>query len=355
MSFTTSCVATGTNSYVLDYIELAYTKKCNDVGTAVVTVRADHPAVTGLALDDPLAIWRTNDDPLWDYDGYVDWRGFYRGGYRRWLANGQEVVDLFFWHEMQLLQRAINAYKAGIDGYSTWTATEADQIMEDLVNNNFSSAAGSRITTATSKAISGSLISPFGTVVDFSAAYRNVLAALQDLATLDRSVFTLSPTFGGWDFQSFSLTIGTDRRDYVLFDMRSENMIEASLDDQKTRSTVAIVAGQGEASDRLATTVTSLDRDVGTNNLEVYLDARHLTSSDALVAYGDANLADNRNRQILRFQPMQKVALAYGKHYGHGDVISVWFGGVLKTQRIRETTVQVSGGTTLVEIGTEDI
>lgn len=353
---TITCVTTGANSYVIgDYVELAYTQKGNDVGSAVVTVRGNHAALAGLALDDPVAMWMSNDDPTWAYTARVDWRGFYRGAYRRWLEDGQEVVDLFFWHEMELLQRAINAYKAGVAGYSVWSATATDQIMTDLVNNNFSGAAGSRITTATSKVVSGSIITPFGSTVDFAAAYRNVLAALQDLATIDGSVFTVAPTFGGWSFQVYPLTIGTDRRAYVLFDVRSENMVTAELDDQKVRSTVAIVAGQGEEAARTVVTVTSADRAIGTNNLETYLDARHLTTSGALTAYGNAHLEDNRNRQIVRFQPLQKVALAYGKHYYHGDVVAVRFGGTTKVQRIQETTVQVRGGETLIQLGTEDI
>lgn len=354
--FSITAFTKGANPYIIeDYTELTYTKVSNNVGTAVITVPLAHPCVTGLALDDEVEIWRGNPYPTWSYDYYVDWRGFYRGAYKRRLYDGREVADLLFWHEMQLLQRSVNAYKAGIANYSTWSSKKTDRIMYDLVTNNFNSAGGSRVTTATSKAITTGTYLAFGSTIDFSAAYRNVLTTIQELATIDKSVFVVEEVGGNWEFRADSTTIATDRRSEVLFDVLLENTTELTLDDQKTAATVAIVGGQGEDSNRTVVAVTSADQDIDTNNLETFLDARHLTASGSLSTYGAANLEDNKNRAVLRFQPLQKPAFAYGKHYAFGDIVSVRFKGVTSVQRVREVTVQVTGTEERIQIGTEDL
>jgi hypothetical protein len=355
--FSITAFTKGANPYIIeDYTELTYTKVSNGVGTAVLTVPLAHAAVTGLALDDEIEIWRGNPYPTWSYDYYVDWRGFYRGSYKRRLYDGREVADLLFWHETQLLQRSVNAYKAGIANYSTWTSKKTDRIMYDLVTNNFASAAGSRITTATSKNLLTGTYSAFGSTIDYSAAYRNVLTCIQELATIDRSVFSVEKPAGSsaWYFTAFPTTIATDRRD-ILFDVGRENIIEVALNDQATAATVAIVGGQGEDSNRTVVAVTSADRNIGTNNLETFLDARHLTTSGSISTYGAANLEDNKNRQSIRFQPLQKPAFAYGKHYAFGDIVSVRFKGVTSVQRIREATIQVTGTEERIQIATEDL
>ena len=128
--FSITAFTKGANPYIIeDYTELTYTKVSNGVGTAVLTVPLAHACVAGLALDDEIEIWRGNPYPTWGYDYYVDWRGFYRGAYKRRLYDGREVADLLFWHEMQLLQRSVNAYKAGIANYSTWSSKKTDRIM----------------------------------------------------------------------------------------------------------------------------------------------------------------------------------------------------------------------------------
>lgn len=358
MSFSILAFTKGANPYVIDdYTELTYTKVSNNVGTAIVTVPLNHPAVAGLAVDDEIEIWRGNPHPTWDYTYFVDWRGFYRGAYKRRLYDGREMADLLFWHEMQLLQRAVNAYKAGVADYSTWSSKKTDRIMYDLVTNNFDGATGSRITAATSKPLTTGTYSAFGSTIDYSAAYRNVLATIQELATIDNSVFNVEKPGGSsdWIFTAYPLTISADLRSDILFDVGRENMIETALDDQRTAATVAIVGGQGEESSRTVVAVASADRTIGANNLEVFLDARHLTTSGSLSTYGAANLEDNKNRQAIRFQPMQRPAFAYGKHYSFGDIVSVRFQDVTSVQRVREVTVQVTGTEERIQIGTEDI
>lgn len=349
----------GANKYLIDdYTRLKYTKVSNGIGTAVLTVDASHAAVDGLALDDELEIWRGNIHPLWDYTPFVDFRGLYRGPVRRRLYDGSEVVDLTFQHEMALLQRPIHAYQAGQDGVSSFAAMPIDEIMHALVVTNFNGVTADRLYAASSIGVVSDTITSFATAIDYSAAYRNLLTALQELADYEDIVFNLtkdSSSTADWTFTVQETTIGADRRDEVYFEVGRENLVEANVDQVQLASTLAIAAGQGDGTDREVVTYAANDFDAAINQIELFLDSRHLDSTDKLTAYAQAILEQGRYRPQLRFQVHQRPDLAYGKHYGWGDIVTVRYGGVTFVQRIREVAVSIDGNDEEIQLGTEDI
>ena len=226
----------GTTPVVIDsFINLAYTKKMNDVGSATITVRRDHPAVSALALDDEIEIWRQRNG-----SNQVDFRGFARGGAWRLANNGRLVYDIFVVHEMELLRRSINAYKAGLEAASQYTNFAADTAMITLVSNNFLNATQSianshpRLTQATSKVVAAGAFSAFGSrVATYGAAYKNVLSALQELADVDKSMFYITKVSSAWFFYVQPVTVTTDRRATVLFDVDAGNMQDGELNQQR--------------------------------------------------------------------------------------------------------------------------
>lgn len=360
MSFNVFAFTFGTGKYIIDdYIELRYTKVQNSVGTAIIRVDASHPAVTGLALDDEIEIWRGNIHPLWSYTPFADWRGFYRGKTPRRLYDGSEVVDLFFQHETSLLQRPIIAYQAGQDTYSTWTATTIDEIMADMVTDNFSGAGSPRIYNASSKTVVPDTVTNYATAIDYSAAYRNLLTALQELADYEDIVFQVtkgsSLTTTTFTFYSDASTIGADRTATVVFDAARENITEATLEQRQTAQTLMIAAGQGTGTDRTTATYATSDFNAGTNQIEQYLDARHLDTSGKLTDYAIAIGEQGKYTPSLRFQPLQRPTLAYGNHYSWGDLVTVNFGGSTFTQRIAEVAVSVNGNNEEIQIGTVEV
>lgn len=350
-------------SIISDYIELSYTKVKNAVGLAVITVDISHPAVTGLALDDEVEIWRGELDPSWDMTPYIDFRGLYRGAIRRHLPDGSDVVDLTLQHEMCLLQRPINAFKSGVDsstlnGYSVWNATPIDDIMEDLVDFNFAGHTTYRITAASSKNVQGATSGSFASPIDFTAPYRNVLAALQELADYEDIVFNVtkaSSASAAWTFTAYPLTIGTDRSATVIFEPSRENIAEVTLNEQRLQPTTTIAAGQGEGINRATVVYKTADFNAGTNQIEQFLDARHLDSTDKLTDFATAVGEQDKYRPQIRFTPLQTPALHYGQHYFWGDIVTVRYNDNDYTQRVSEVTVRVNAREETIQIQTESV
>ncbi len=349
----------GASPVVIDsFIDLAYTKKMNDIGSATITVRRDHPAVSALALDDEIEIWRQRNG-----SNQIDFRGFARGGTFRTLNNGKTVYEIFVVHEMELLRRSVNAYKAGLEAASQFTSFAADTVMLQLVSNNFLNATQSianshpRLTQATSKVLAAGAYTAFGSrVATYGAAYKNVLSALQELADVDKSMFYITKVGSAWFFYVQPETVTTDRRATVLFDIDAGNMQDGELNQQRVgEMTVGFVTGQGEGNARTVEVRTTADRIIGTNNYEMAIDARHLTSSSSLQAYGDGVLNATRYRPKLRFRPAQLASLNYGQHYFWGDVVTARYNGTSFVQRIMQVTVRKNAQGEQVDLGLEDI
>ena len=101
--------------------------------------------------------------------------------------------------------------------------------------------------------------------------------------------------------------------------------------------------------------LTTAARNIGSNNYEMMVDARHLSSSSSLQAYGDGVLNATRYRPRLRFRPAQLPILNYGQHYFWGDVVTARLAGQSFVQRIMQVTVQKNAQGETLDLGLEDI
>ncbi len=349
----------GSTPYLIDNaIDLAYVKKMNDVGMATLTLPANHAAVSGLQLDDEIEIWRVLGGVQ-----QVDFRGFYRGGSYRTSRNGRSVFDMLFVHEMDLLRRSVNAYKAGQENASFFTGKSADTVMTYVIAANFLNATQSflgsvpRLTQATSKPVANGGYTGFGSVVSsYSAAYKNVLSVLQEMADVDKSMFHIRKLGSIWAFYVQPVTVTTDRRNEVFFDVDAQNMQDALLDQQQVgEMTVGFVAGQGEGPARSVEVRTTAARNIGNNNFEMFIDARHLELASSLQSYGDGVLNASRYIPKFTFSPQQLPSLNYGQHYFWGDVVSARYRGQTFVQRIMQVSVRKNDGRETVDIGLENI
>jgi hypothetical protein len=356
----------GANPYILDgMIGLNYTKVVNDVGTATITVPGDHPAVTGLALDDELEIWRQDLHPAANTPPSIDFRGLYRGFTRRTMANGLELVDLFFFHETEILRRMVNAYPSGQFAVTVWNGVPVETAMAAIVYNNSSgrttdlTAGATRVTAATSKVLGVDADLAGINVADYANPYRNVLTALQELASVANAIFMVwKPTAATtmWGVYVKKETLFSDRRNTVIFQLERGNLREPALD-QRTmgETTVAMVGGAGDGAGRTVRTRTSAGRDVNRNNYEGFVDARHLTTTAALDAYGDGVLNDRTARPMLTFTPVQTPDCNYGEHYFWGEVVTVRYGGQSYVHRIVQVSVQYSAAGEQIQLGFEEL
>jgi hypothetical protein len=352
----------GANAYFIDnYLSDSYTKMANDVGMAVITVPANHPAVTGLALDDVIEIFRGNNYPDNALPYYADWTGFFRGVTYR-SVGGMDVADIFAWHENEVLRRAISAYPAGVSGTSQFNGYTATTVMNVQISDNFASKTASfigtpRIAQATSKFVaSGSISVPSSTTADFSTGGRTVLATLQELAELDQSVFVVKRSGSNWLVYIARNTFATDRRADTVFDVRRENVNSVELDARKVgETTVAIVAGVGDGASRPYVTRFSPDHDYATNHYEMFIDGRGLASTAALEAYGDAFINRSKARPLMRFTPVQLPYFSYGRNYFFGDIVTCRYGDQELVQRIMSVSVTYGSQGETVQLGLENL
>lgn len=355
----------GANPYILDaLIALSYTKVVNDVGMATITVPGDDPAVTGLALDDELEIVRhTQASAL--VPASIDFRGLYRGFTRRTLESGLEVVDLFFFHENEILRRMINAYPAGEFAITEWSGVSVEAAMIAIVLNNSSgrtidvTSRLERVTPATSKVLAINVDLGGAAVADYANPYRNVLTAMQELASVANAVFMVwksSAASTTWGVYVEQETLFQDRRNTVVFEVERGNLREPALDQRSIgETTVAMVGGAGDGVGRTVRTRTSAHRDVGWNNYEAFVDARHLPTADALDIYGDGVLNERKAKPLLTFTPIQTPDCSYGQHYFWGETVTVRYGGQSYVHRVAQVSVQYSAEGERIQLGFEEL
>lgn len=340
----------GTDQVIDSFVGLSYTRRLNELGFATVTLPRDHPAVSNLALDSVVLLYRGQPYDTVNVDYYQDFAGVWRGNIFSTNRNGKQVVTLYIPDTMSIIDREIVAFKAGTANRSTWSSKTVAQIWSDVLNYNFVVTDAQRILPFTN--LSGvSRLSfdsaPTGPTIDYNAAYKNVLTVLQELADIGdfyfiaSSVASFSGTIG--DFQKARLLVnsGTDRSANLTFALERANVYNVDLDQRRiTEPTKMIVGGPGEGTARTVNVRTSADYTT-INHTEMFIDARDQSTSAALDARGDAKLAETAYKPRFTFRASQAPGSYYGRDYFLGDLVYALYEGSGFTQRIVGVTVAV--------------
>ena len=85
-------------------------------------------------------------------------------------------------------------------------------------------------------------------------------------------------------------------------------------------ASVAVVGGQGEGTARTVLPVTSADYDVTANNIEFFVNATDVETTDGLTARGNKALAEKKIKDYFTFEVLQTPTCQYGVHYFLGDL-----------------------------------
>ncbi len=348
-----------------DFFSIYYKKMLNAPGMATAIVPDDHAILNYLA-DDMLIKIALVTDYQYPLGGIIDFQGLYRDHQVATDEYGKKHYVLQFPGTTEILSRAIVGYKAGISGYSTWSSVAADTIMRNIIGYNFygPQIAGTRVRSRSGELAGGyysyndatGSSTPAGVApaLTYSAAYRNALEALQELAKLGDVDFEVLHDYVHYDYNlgtdvynalgmaafTYPGLKGQDRSSSLYFDLALNNISQANLNGDRLREkTVTIVGGPGEGSARTIATRTGTNYDATHNDYELFVDARGNASSE-LNSIGDAKLLENQAKTRVEATVAQSNGYQYPRDYNLGDRVSVRFGGTVVTKRI--TAIEVS-------------
>ena len=268
------------------------------------------------------------------------WRVYFLRGWRMEHVGSQERLTIWGPDSNDLLRRRIVAYYAG-ETESTFTSTEADDLMKDLVtdaltDSNPAADAGERDFDG-DLTVAGDLTD--GPQLDKGCAWKplltdaggGVLPALADASKVaGTSVFfdvvadSVSPTSITFQFRTYTTQPGQDVTSKVVFSQEDKNLLDPYLEyDYGDELTYVYAGGQGEEDEREIQQVYDADRYGASkwNRCEGFADARDQEAANAVREAGRAKL--NEHRGIVRAGgvPVDTAGTRFGLHWNHGDLV----------------------------------
>lgn len=334
----------GTHQFTLtDFTQLGYKKRVNSQGVLTASFRGDHPLLSSIADKWQFEVWRRPTGQSW----YRDFVGQYRRGV--WEYKATSTFEITCVGLKNLLARRNVLWYAETNNRSEFTGVKGETIMKTLVSYNAGSSAttgNGRLRTGTITGLSVETDGTHGNTLDWSCAYDNLLKTLQDLALVAGGDFDLVKTSTTtYEFRWYTGQLGTNRTTTVKFSMGLGNMANPVYEENRIdEATVALVAGQGEASARATATRTGANYVVTENDIEMFVDARSAKTTNALNAIGDQKLKDAQAIRSFRFDVLQSPKTLYGVDYFLGDLVTAInpFTGASYTEKVNAVAVALS-------------
>ncbi len=325
---------------VLDCLALAYRKPVDEPGLLTVNLPATSPTLALLERDGQAIVYRRN--PALGLDWTQDFIGLF-GAFDRAYKERETYVARFP-GLLSLLGRRSVAYRTGTANRSDFASVKAETIAKTLVEYNAGPSAtvvNGRIRTPNTLGVVVAADQARGNTLSYACAWANLLTSLRKLAKIGGGDFALNKTGAQqFVFEWYAGQLGTDRSATVSFALGRGNMAEPHyVEDHTAEKTVAIVGGQGEGDSRAVAVRTSADYGA-TNDVELFVDGRSLSTTEGLNADGDAALAENQARREFTFKVVQTPGCFYGQHYFLGDLVTAQYGGL--SQRFKVKAVNVS-------------
>jgi hypothetical protein len=145
----------------------------------------------------------------------------------------------------------------------------------------------------------------------------------------------------------FSVFEPTDRSATIRMDIENDQIQQVEYGYGAPKTTRAIVAGQGEAVERLFIERTSTEslaaESLWNRRIEVFQDARQAETTDELNQAGDENLAENGKTIVsLEVVPSDNVTMVYGRDWFLGDVVTLVSGTIETVATVTEVGVSIA-------------
>jgi hypothetical protein len=149
-----------------------------------------------------------------------------------------------------------------------------------------------------------------------------------------------------------------DRSDFIRMDVENDLLTSAEYEYASPSATRVIVAGQGEAIERLfveTSTTNSLDAEnLWARRIEVFRDARQTEFEDELIEAGEEQLAETGKTQVaISVTPSNDIEMRYLYDWFLGDRVSITSGPIETTAIVTEVglSIQADGIRVGVTVG----
>jgi hypothetical protein len=115
------------------------------------------------------------------------------------------------------------------------------------------------------------------------------------------------------------------------------------IDNRTQEMTAAIVGGQGEEAARQIVIRTGTNYNVNTNNIEMFVNATDVDTTEGLNARGDTALGEAEAVKQFYFDIIQTPACTYGTHYTLGDKVTAInpYNGTSYTVKIQAVNISL--------------
>lgn len=182
-----------------------------------------------------------------------------------------------------------------------------------------------------------------GETVSAAARFTNIQELIYDLAQVGQIGYRITQV---GDELEFSVFEPIDRSATIRMDIQNRKLNSAVYSYGTAKVTRAIVAGQGEADNRIFLERTSADSLTAENTwgrrIEVFKDARQAKETTELETAGDEALADIGKTIVeMSVTPTDDETMVYGVDWGLGDRVTVVANDIEATAVVTEVGIQI--------------
>lgn len=351
---------------VLDtFVKMEYTRTVNQPGWLSITIPPDIISFNLIRPDTRIEVRRQVDGKPFYTDMETQWL------IRRWSkslsSNGEKLVTLGGPSALDILRRRIVAYDSG-SAQADKGATDADNLMKDIVDENFLASATDttrRITSYLSLQADASA----GPHVTKAFSRRNVLTVLQEISdtTVDRGTpvyFDIVPSgTSAFEFRTYIGQRGTNRSSTggrpFIFSPEYQNLTDCQIEyDHSEEITYAYAGGTGVGAARTIGVGSNVIRMTTSplNRCEGWVDARNSEADAAQLAdEAKASVYKNRPKTPFTGKIIQTPTSRYGVEWLWGDKVIQEFDGIIQDVMIYQVKVSVEGGQETIDAAVQVI
>jgi hypothetical protein len=330
-------------------VSVSYGLRENEPGVLELVLPASSIDQTKLERDGQIEIYRSYQNSLF-LEGETTW--FIKKVSNSVDEKGLNTIYILAYSACELLKRRIIAYPAGsvkAEKTAPW-----DDMMKAIVRENYGASA-TDTTRDISAYLSVQVDTTLGVSITRSLAWRNILAALQDISaqarTLgDYNVFDVIRL----DTSLFQFKIFNDYRNNdhtrdstspVIITQEQHNLDSPSLlYDWSEERNYIYGLGQGQESERIVVEVQDAVQVAKSpfNRNEFACDARQSETVGSVTSEAYSALEENKPKRIFTGKILQTPACIYGVHWIWGDLVTAEYQGLSFDCHVETVTVNLN-------------
>jgi hypothetical protein len=343
----------------------------NAPGQLRLELSGDNTLADEIEDDYQIEIYRS--DPSIDLDKYIEWEGLVVTTNPETLDNGDSVIALYGTSYLDLVDRRWIWYPA--DTVYTSKNGIGETVIKSYVEENAGPSAISPPRLEESGVTSGLTVETDqarGGTWSGSRTGRNVLEVIREVALSTGLAYDVIGTGPGtFEFRVYDGQRGEDRTSNgldpntgmnrannapITFALNAGNMARPSYSRSASEEVNAVlVMGQGTGSARTVVSVsdaTAQSRSPWARRETVRNGSQEATVA-GLTSIGEQTIEENMIQERLSFTVLQLGSLAYGKHYSHGDLVTVKYRDIVADKKLSQVRVTVSSNAGGEEIEVE--